>query len=105
LGFNCLVQVIFGHDMLRFEALATLKGNRKQMLLRAVDADRLIETEHPRRSIWELVGRLNLDFFHSRIRSVKGCAGRSALDPHLLISLGHMFTAAAWIGSGNCPSE
>lgn len=61
--------------------------NREQMLLRAIDVDQLIEPEHRARCIWEFVGRLNLDSFHDDIRSVEGCAGRSALNPHLLISL------------------
>jgi transposase len=61
--------------------------NREQMLLRAIDVDQLIEPEHRARCIWEFVGRLNLDSFHDDIRSVEGRAGRSALNPHLLISL------------------
>jgi transposase len=61
--------------------------NRKQMLLRAVDIDQLIEPGHAARSIWDLVGRLNLDSFRRHIRSVEGSAGRSATDPHLLICL------------------
>jgi len=61
--------------------------NREQMLLRAIDVDQLIEPEHRARCIWEFVGRLNLDSFHDDIRLVEGCAGRSALNPHLLISL------------------
>ena len=61
--------------------------DRKQMLLRAVDVDQLIEAEHPARSIWELVGRLNLDSFYSCICVVEGGAGRSAFDPQLLISI------------------
>src|ERR1019366_10221837 len=61
--------------------------NREQMLLRAIDVDQWIEPEHRARCIWEFVGRLNLDSFHDDIRSVEGRAGRSALNPHLLISL------------------
>ncbi len=30
--------------------------NRQQMMLRAVDVERLIEPEHAARAIWELVG-------------------------------------------------
>jgi transposase len=61
--------------------------NRQQMLLRTVDVEQLIEPEHPARSIWEFVGRLNLDAFYQTVRSFEGCAGRSAFDPHLLISI------------------
>ncbi len=49
--------------------------------------DQLIEAEHPARSIWELVGRLNLDLFYSSICAVEARAGRSAFDPRLLISV------------------
>jgi transposase len=61
--------------------------NRKQMVLRAVDVETLIEPEHPARSIWDLVGRLNLDLFYGCIRSLEGGAGRSTFDPHLLICI------------------
>jgi len=47
----------------------------------------LIEPDHAARCIWEFVGRLNLDCFFRSIRSIEGYAGRSALDPQLLISL------------------
>jgi transposase len=61
--------------------------NRQQMLLRTVDVEQLIEPDHAARCIWEFVGRLNLDCFFRSIRSIEGYAGRSALDPQLLISL------------------
>jgi transposase len=61
--------------------------NRRQMILRAVDVEKLIEPEHPARAIWELVGRLDLGGFRAEIESVAGEAGRPAYDPQLLISL------------------
>ena len=61
--------------------------NRQQMILRAVDVEKLIEPEHPARAIWELVGRLDLRRFTATIESVEGEAGRAAYDPRLLISL------------------
>ena len=61
--------------------------NRQQMILRAVDVEKLIEPEHPARAIWELVGRLDLRGFTAEIESVEGEAGRPAYDPQLLISL------------------
>lgn len=65
-----------------------LKGvNRRQMILRAVEAEKLIEPEHPARAIWELGGRLDLSGFRGTIESVEGEAGRPACDPRLLISL------------------
>src|ERR1019366_2674467 len=61
--------------------------NREQMILRAVDVEKLIEPEHAARAIWELVGRLDLSAFRAEIAVVEGAAGRSAHDPRLLISL------------------
>ncbi len=61
--------------------------DRKQMLLHAVDVDQLIEEAHPARSIWELVGRLNLNSFYDCICVFEGEAGRTAFDPQLLISM------------------
>lgn len=61
--------------------------NRRQMVLRAVDVEKLIEADHTARAIWELVGRLDLSGFTAEIESVEGAAGRAAYDPQLLISL------------------
>ena len=61
--------------------------NRQQMILRAVDVEKLIEADHAARAIWELVGRLDLREFTAEIESVEGYAGRPAYDPQLLISL------------------
>jgi transposase len=61
--------------------------NRQQMILRAVEVEKLIEPDHAARAIWELVGRLDLSRFRAAIEVVEGEAGRPAFDPHLLISL------------------
>ncbi|HEV2690341.1 MAG TPA: IS1182 family transposase, partial [Bryobacteraceae bacterium] len=61
--------------------------NRQQMILRAVDVEKLIAPDHTARAIWELVGRLDLSGFTTAIESVEGEAGRPAYDPQLLISL------------------
>src|SRR5580658_7902511 len=61
--------------------------NRRQLVMRAVDVERLIEEEHPARSIWELVGRLDLGRYYAAIAAVEGRAGRDHTDPQVLISL------------------
>lgn len=61
--------------------------DRRQILLRTVDVERLIDEGHSARSIWELVGRLDLRLYHAQIESVEGHAGRDHTDPQLLISL------------------
>ena len=72
--------------------------NRQQMVLRAVDVEQLIEPEHAARSIWELVGQLNLDSFYQTVHCFEGHAGRSAFDPRLLISI-WIFAYSRGVGS------
>ena len=61
--------------------------NRQQMVMRAIDVERLIEEDDPARSIWELVGRLDLSRYYAGIAAVEGRAGREHTDPQVLISL------------------
>jgi transposase len=61
--------------------------NRRQMVMRAIDVERLIEEDHPARAIWELVGRLDLSGYYAGIAAVEGRAGREHTDPQVLISL------------------
>jgi transposase len=61
--------------------------DRRQILLRTVDVEKLIDEDNRARSIWELVGRLDLGLYHAQIESVEGHAGRDHTDPQLLISL------------------
>lgn len=61
--------------------------NRQQMSWRAVDVERLVDEGHPARSIWMLVGRLDLQRFYQDIESSAEEGGRPAFDPQLLISL------------------
>lgn len=60
---------------------------RKQMLLRSIDVEKLVAEDHPVRAIWEMVGQLDLSAIYERIEAVEGKAGRSAHDPRLLMSL------------------
>src|SRR5712691_1060735 len=61
--------------------------NRKQMILRTIDVEGLVDEDHPVRAIWELVGRLDLSRFYGGIEAVDGVAGRPAYDPRLMISV------------------
>ena len=61
--------------------------NRRQMVMRAIDVERLIEEDHSARAIWELVGRLDLSLYYGGIAAVEGRAGREHTDPQVLISL------------------
>jgi transposase len=61
--------------------------NRQQMCWRAVDVERLIDEDHLARSIWALVGRLDLQGFYQQIESSAEEGGRPAYDPQMLISV------------------
>ena len=60
---------------------------RNQLLLRAVDVEKLVGEEHAVRAIWELVGQLDLSRYYSEIGALEGQAGRPVWDPRVLISL------------------
>lgn len=61
--------------------------DRRQLLLRTVDVEKLVDDEHSVRAIWGLIGRLDLRLYHAQIAAVEGSAGREHTDPQLLISL------------------
>ncbi len=47
----------------------------------------MIDDDHSARSIWELIGRLDLSLYLGKIAAVEGRAGRDHTSPRLLISL------------------
>src|SRR5271157_1825606 len=57
------------------------------MVMRTIDVEALIDEGHSARSIWSLVGRLDLSLYYAQIAAVEGGAGRDHTDPQLLISL------------------
>jgi transposase len=61
--------------------------DRKQLFIRMVDVEQLIEEDHPARAIWEFVGQMDLSGYTNKVRSVAGAAGRPAYDPRLMVSL------------------
>lgn len=71
----------------RSESVRCKPVERHQLMLRAVDVEKLVEKHHPVRAIWELVSQLDLEGFYSEIDAVEGQAGRPVWDPKVLISL------------------
>ncbi len=61
--------------------------NRKQLLLRPVDVERLVPDDHEVRAIWEFTGHLDLTLYYQTIHAVEGKAGCTAFDPRLLLSI------------------
>lgn len=61
--------------------------NREQMVLRAVDIEKLVPEDHEVRAIWGFVDKLDLSRYYEDIEAIEGQAGCSAFDPRLKISL------------------
>jgi transposase len=61
--------------------------NRKQLLLRPVDVERLVPEDHEVRAIWEFTGHIDLTAYYQTIHAVEGKAGCTAFDPRLLLSI------------------
>jgi hypothetical protein len=55
--------------------------DRRQLLLRTVDVEKLVGQEHCVRSIWELVGRLDLRLYYAQIAAVEGSGRTRAHRP------------------------
>lgn len=61
--------------------------SRDQLGLEVVDLETLIPDEHPARTLWAAVERLDLSLFYAQIGSREGQAGRAATDPKMLVCL------------------
>src|ERR1019366_211069 len=61
--------------------------NRQQTMLAHIYVEDLVPLDHKVRAIEKLVERLDLTQFTEPLRTTKGCAGRAAWDPQLLVSL------------------
>ena len=81
--------------------------DRQQILLRIVDVEKLIDEDHGARSVWELVGRLDLSLYHAQIEAVEGGARRNHTDPQLLVAgpqeLDPHRRRAGWAACGRHP--
>ncbi len=64
-----------------------LVPQRNQIELRPVDLEATLVPEHPARSVWAFVERLDLSALYAEIGSVEGRAGRTAIDPRILMTL------------------
>jgi transposase len=64
-----------------------LWAERNQIELRAMDLESTIALDHPARSVWAFVERLDISALYGAIGSVEGRAGRAAIDPKILLTL------------------
>ncbi len=63
------------------------RAERHQMQMQTFALDELLPEDHPARLVWEYVEGLDLSPLYAPIRSVKGRAGRDAVDPKILLAL------------------
>lgn len=64
-----------------------LMAQRNQIALRPMDLEATVGPEHAVRNVWAFVERLDLSALYGEIGSVEGGAGRSAIDPQILMAL------------------
>lgn len=63
------------------------RANRHQVVLRTVALDALVAEDHQARLVWQYVEGLDLGPLYAAIRAVEGHAGRTAIDPKILMAL------------------
>lgn len=63
------------------------RPERFQVQWRSASLDQLIPKDHRVRAVWAYVDSLDLKPLYQKIRSVKGEAGRDAIDPKILMAL------------------
>ncbi len=56
-------------------------------MLATILVEELVPADHKPGAIWQLVGKMNLRRFSESLRTSRGCAGTSAWDPQLLVSV------------------
>lgn len=62
-------------------------ADRSQSMLAHIIVDELIPLDHKARAIWALATHSDLTKFMEPLRTTKGCSGRAAWHPELLVSL------------------
>lgn len=75
-----------------------LCAERRQIRLLPMDLESRLAADHPARSIWTLVEKLDLSVFENSIKSRGEGAGRPAIDPRILVTL-WVFATSEGVGS------
>ena len=71
----------------RVGAPRTEKPHRTQAEWGIVSIDELVPEDHRARSVWEFVGRLDLEPLYERIQAREAQPGRPAIDPKILMAI------------------
>jgi transposase len=80
------------------------RADRQQMEWRALELDSLIPADHRARSVWAFVEQADLSALYERIRAVEGHAGRSPIDPRILLAL-WLYATVEGVGSARALAE
>ena len=67
------------------QARRCIEIDRRQLIMRTIDVERLIGDDHPARALWQITGELDLSEFYAPVKSLADGPGRSCFDPRLLI--------------------
>ena len=78
--------------------------DRHQVRMLMMDLNSLIPEDHRVRAVWAFVERLDLSALYARIRAVKGGAGRSPIDPKILLAL-WLYATVDGVGSARSLEE
>jgi transposase len=81
-----------------------LRTADRQQLLSPLLIDDLIEPDHPARAVWRFAQGLDLTVLYDRIRARGPTAGRSAIDPRVLVAL-WLYATLAGVNSANALAE
>ncbi|MGN6366770.1 MAG: IS1182 family transposase [Phycisphaerae bacterium] len=68
-------------------AARVISPERSRVQMRCCSLDELVPLDHPARMVWQVTGNLDLSAFEAPIKAREGSAGRSAIDPRLLVAL------------------
>jgi transposase len=79
-------------------------ATRSQVEMKMCSLDDLLPKAHLARDIWRYVEGLDLGIALRQIQSVEGCAGRSAIDPKILLTL-WLYATINGIGSARLLAE
>jgi transposase len=72
--------------------------DRRQIALRSMDLDATIAADHPARTIWAYVERLDLRALEDRVRAREGVAGHPPIAPRLMLAL-WLYATSQGVGS------